>query len=216
MISRTQYCPVCRGSGHIELQEICGTCHGKGYLQDTSGFFSASSCEALRSSTLLPEFLQSAMAVDGARYGNIQLFDSTHRTLKIAMQQGFKEDFLNYFAVVRAGSHACGKAIHTGARVVVPDVVSDPIFKNTEGGAMLLKSGVLAVQSTPLISSAGQFLGVMSTHYDQPRTLRQQELQALDKVTSQYVAMLEATLRDTMMKEQAKRYRGNQDRSRLD
>lgn len=213
---RTQYCPVCRGSGHIELEKICGTCYGKGYLRDTSGFFSASLCEALRSSTLLPEFLKSAMEVDGASYGNVQLFNATHRTLKIAAQQGFKEDFLNYFAVVRAGSFSCGAAIHSGGRVVVSDVVSDPIFKNTEGGAMLLKSGVLAVQSTPLISSAGQFLGVMSTHYDRQRTLLQQELRALDMVTRQYVEMIEASLRDAAMKEQANRYRGDEDRSKLD
>jgi GAF domain-containing protein len=216
MILKAQYCPVCRGRGHVELRKICSACYGKGYLQETNGFFSASHYEALRSSTLLPEFLRSAMEVDGACYGNIQLFNSTKRTLTIAAHQGFKEEFLRYFAVVRPGSCACGAAIQRGARVMVGDVVSDPIFKDTEAGAMLLQSGVQAVQSTPLISSAGQFLGVMSTHYDRPRNLRQEELRELDTVSLRYVAMMEASLREAARKEQAKRYGGEQDVSKLD
>lgn len=201
MMSKTQYCPVCRGRGHIEQKKICNTCYGHGFLHDSGGFFPASSFEKLCSAGLLPEFLRSAMEVGGACAGNIQLFDATQRTLKIAAQKGFKEDFLRYFAVVRSGNSACGAALNTGTRVVVADVGSHPIFKQKESAAVMLRAGALAVQSTPLISSAGQFLGVMSTHYHQPRNLRRQELQTLDKVTERYVAMMEASLRDVATRE---------------
>ena len=207
-MSKTQYCPICRGRGYIEQKKVCTTCHGHGFLQSAGAFFSATRVEQLTSTGLLPEFLQSAMEVDGAGRGNIQLFDSTQRTLKIAAQKGFKEEFLRYFAVVRPGSYVCGAAMNVGARVIVPDVSSHPIFKDRESGEVMLRAGALAVQSTPLISSVGQFLGVMSTHYDRPRTVRRQELQQLDKVAQRYVAMMEASLRELATNEQPKRSNG--------
>src|SRR5262249_20983954 len=129
MSSARQYCPVCRGRGHVENRKLCSACYGHGFLQGPGGFFSAEACAALGSDPILREFLKSGIETSGASAGNIQLFDSTQRTLHIATQQGFKEEFLRYFAVVRKNDSACGAAMNTASRVVVADVSSDPIFR---------------------------------------------------------------------------------------
>jgi GAF domain-containing protein len=171
-------------------------------LHASGGFFSADSCAALGSAPVLLEFLKSAMEVSGARAGNIQLFDSTYRTLHIAAQQGFKEDFLEYFAVVRKSDSACGAAMNTGSRVAVADVSSHPIFRGKPSCEVMLRAGAFAVQSTPLLSSAGQFLGVMSTHYHQPGNLCRRELQELDKIVQHYLTRMEEGLREATLQEE--------------
>ncbi|HKD80716.1 MAG TPA: GAF domain-containing protein [Candidatus Angelobacter sp.] len=175
-----------------------------GFLHEIGGFFPSTSFEKLSSTTLLPEFLKSAMEVSRACFGNIQLFDPGRRALRIATHHGFKEEFLRYFAEVRTSNSSCGAAMNRGARVIVPDVCTHPIFKDKEPGEMLLRAGVLATQSTPLVSSAGQFLGMMNTHYSQPRDFCEPELQELDLVTRRYVAMMEATLREAAVQERTK------------
>src|SRR5262245_7452245 len=181
MTSARQYCPVCRGRGHADNRKVCSACYGLGFLQGPGGFFSVEACTALQSDPVLTKFLLSAMEASRACAGNIQLFDASHRTLHIATQVGFKEEFLQFFAVVRHNDCACGAAMNMGARVVVADVRNDPIFKGKPSCEIMLRAGALAVQSTPLLSSAGQFLGVMSTHYDQPGNLGRRDLQELDK-----------------------------------
>ena len=202
MTSARQYCPVCRGRGHVENRKVCSACYGNGFLQGPGGFFSAEACAALGSDPVLPEFLQSAMEASSATAGNIQLFDSTRRTLYIATQRGFGDEFLQFFARVRHNDSACGAAMNKGSRVVVPDVRNDPIFKGKPSGEIVLNAGVLAVQSTPLLSSEGQFLGVMSTHYDQPGNLSQRDLQELDRVMQHYVSRIEESLRESARKEE--------------
>src|SRR5262249_51524088 len=141
MSSARQYCPVCRGRGHVENRKVCSACYGHGFLQGPGGFFSAESCAALRSDPVLPEFLLSAMEASSAYAGNIQLFDSARRTLYIATQRGFREEFLQFFAVVRHNDSACGAAMNTGSRVVVPDVKNDPIFKDKPSCEIMLNAG---------------------------------------------------------------------------
>src|SRR5262249_47616101 len=119
----------------------------------------------------------------GADMGNIQLFDSSHEHLVIKAHRGFKQPFLKFFAVVKDQAASCGQAMETGTRVIVPDIETSAIFSGTSSLQMLLDAGVRAVQSTPLISSAGHLLGVMSTHYRRsgqpsPRQLRQLDLLA--------------------------------------
>jgi GAF domain-containing protein len=64
---------------------------------------------------------------------------------------------------------ACGTAMQNGERVIVEDVANDPIFKGTPACEVMLKAGVLAVQSTPLRGRSGQPLGMFSIHYRSSR-----------------------------------------------
>jgi hypothetical protein len=72
---------------------------------------------------VLYEVLDATIELQGADFGNIQLYDKETRTLEIVAQRGFQQDFLDYFARVDAyeGS-ACGLALKQRSRVIIEDV----------------------------------------------------------------------------------------------
>jgi two-component sensor histidine kinase len=56
---------------------------------------------------------------------------------------------------------------------------------------VLLDAGVRSVQSTPLINSKGDVLGMISTHFKMPHRLRERELRLLDVLAGQAATYLE-------------------------
>jgi hypothetical protein len=135
---------------------------------------------ARKGRSMLNWAVDSALRVTNATKGNLQVFDSSSRDLHIVAQRGFGQPFLDFFASVHTGQAACGKAFETCARVMVEDVAESPIFHATPSLEVLLDARVRAVQSTPLVSSSGAILGMLSTHWTFPRRLRSGELARLD------------------------------------
>jgi GAF domain-containing protein len=84
--------------------------------------------------------------------------------LTIVVKRGFDSDFLKRFRIITAeqGS-ACGRAVRYRRPIVIEDVRLDPEFKPYV--EIAISTGFCAVQSTPMISSSGAFLGVVSTHF---------------------------------------------------
>jgi GAF domain-containing protein len=110
--------------------------------------------------------------------GNLQLVDPQAGGLAIVTQRGFGVDFLTYFRTVgRQDVSACGRAMCERTPVLIPDVTTDPRFAVHRAIAEVAR--FRAVQSTPLMSQGGTLLGVLSTHFRQPRRLTQEELQRL-------------------------------------
>lgn len=129
----------------------------------------------------LLEILDAAIRITQADMGNIQLRGARTGLLEIGVQRGFTTEFLEFFASV--GAHegsACGAALGAGQRVVVADVAQEPLFAGTEAREVLLRAGVRAVQSTPLRSLSGEMVGMLSTHYRQPRQPDERDLNLLD------------------------------------
>jgi len=117
-------------------------------------------------SALISEVLESVIDATDANFGTVQLFDSKNRVLRIVAQHGFEREFLQFFETVSCDVHcACGRAMKERSRVAVADVASDPLFSRDARG-VLLRANVRSVQSTPLIDSLGNFVGVVSTHYN--------------------------------------------------
>jgi CheY-like chemotaxis protein len=129
----------------------------------------------------LDEILEAALAITGADKGNIQLFDAGSSCLKIASQQGFEKPFLTFFAEVRIDEAAVsGSALRSAERVIVEDVTQTDIFDGKPSLDVVLKAGVRAIQVTPLISSTGQTLGMLSTHFIKPHRPDERELRFVD------------------------------------
>ena len=125
--------------------------------------------------------LDAAVAGTGADMGNLQI--SRPDGLVIVAQRGFEAPFLTFFACVN-NEGTCGAARRVAGRVVVSDVQSDPIFVGTDSAEIMEQARARAVQSTPLIGASGEILGVLSTHYTQPRRPTQQELEVLDHIAT--------------------------------
>jgi two-component sensor histidine kinase len=119
--------------------------------------------------TCYDQITKTAIAISGADKGNLQLFDETSRSLRIVAQQGFQEEFLKFFESVDDHAAAsCGTAMVSSEQVVVDDVLTSKIFVGQPAQKVLLDAEVRAVMSTPLRSSKGNLLGIISTHYSRP------------------------------------------------
>ena len=108
--------------------------------------------------------LERALELSNSTLGNIQLIDWTRGHLTIAAQCGFREEFLKFFEYVTFfDGSACSRAIRRRTQVLVDDVTADAEYASCRDIA--LRSGYRAVQSTPLISRSGAFVGMLSTHF---------------------------------------------------
>jgi len=138
---------------------------------------------------MLEEVLDATIGLLHADFGNIQLYRSESGVLEIVAHRGFRQDFLDYFARVHGGSAACGEAMNRRQRVIVEDVLTDPIFApHIEIAA---SAGFRAVQSTPLLSRAGDFLGMISTHFRKPHRPSEKNLRLVDLYARQAAELIE-------------------------
>jgi PAS domain S-box-containing protein len=127
---------------------------------------------------LLEEVLDATMALQDADLGNIQLYNPETRALKIVVQRGFQQEFLEHFRTVRGTATACGRAMELRERVIIEDVETDSEFAPHRHTAA--SAGFRAVQSTPLFSRRGEFLGVLSTHFRRPHRPSVRDLRFTD------------------------------------
>ncbi len=106
--------------------------------------------------------------------------------LELDEQRGFQAEFLNFFARVKLqDGTACARALHSRDAIIAEDVMVDPHFARCRG--ILERAGVRAVQSTPLISSSGALVGILSTHFATPSRPTDQQMLAI-RNASQLVA----------------------------
>jgi PAS domain S-box-containing protein len=155
----------------------------------------------------LDEIVAAAVALTGADKGNIQLLDDSG-ALRIAAQVGFDEPFLSFFAVVRGETaSACGAAMRCAERMIVEDVTQSEVFAGQPSLQALLEAGVRAVQSTPLTSSAGNVLGMISTHYCRPHRPGERELRLMDLLALQAADYLQRKRIEDDLHRNEERYR---------
>ena len=139
---------------------------------------------------LLSGLLDAALSRSHADIGNTQLVDPDRHGLYIAAQRGFEREFLDFFEWVSDDGSACATAAHHGTKVMVPDVARSPLYTDESRDAMLgARSN--AVQSIPLVSSAGHLLGVFSCHYLRPGRPSDDDAPLLDALTRAAVRALE-------------------------
>ena len=124
--------------------------------------------------------LDAAFSATGAHMGNIQLREP--QGLYIVAQRGFERPFLDFFACVNDTRSACGAALVGGVRTVVPDVASDPLFAGTASREAMLVAEARAVQSTPLVDTGGQVVGILSTHYKTLHDITAREKDVLNHI----------------------------------
>lgn len=117
--------------------------------------------------TLLCGVVDAALEHSSADMSNMQLVAPAKSGLFIAAHHGFDNRFLDFFAWVADSGTACAAAASRRAKVIVPDVAHSPLFTGESRQAML-DARAQAVQSIPLVSSAGYLLGILSCHYREP------------------------------------------------
>jgi signal transduction histidine kinase/CheY-like chemotaxis protein len=152
----------------------------------------------------LGHLVEAAVALTGADKGNIQLLDEKTGSLKLAAHCGFSERFLHYFGEIRRQASICGVTLRSGQRTFVEDVSESPLFIGTQSLEVLQEEGVRAIQSTPLRSSTGRVLGMISTHCRRPRHFSETELRRMDILARQGADFVERKKREEAMCEMAR------------
>ena len=136
--------------------------------------------------------LDAALRLTGSELGNVQLLDS-QGALRIAAQHGFARPFLEFFAEVKGAESACGVALILGRQYSVADVEMHPVFRGTAAGEVMLAAGARAVESSPIMSTTGVPLGMLSVHHRQPGTPDECVLALLARIARRAGALLQAT-----------------------
>jgi PAS domain S-box-containing protein len=135
--------------------------------------------------------LDTAIFLTKADKGSIQLLDPSLGGLRLVAQRGFESRFLDLFAVVTKQATSCRAAMDSRERVIVEDMLESRIFAGTPELQILLEAGARAVQSTPLLSSSGKLLGMVSTYYATPHRQPERELRLMDLLARQAADYLE-------------------------
>ena len=148
---------------------------------------------------MLEDVLDAIIGLLNADLGNVQLYSKETGALEIVAQRGFQREFLKHFRNVRRDDSAsCGRALRQQTRVIIEDVQIDPGFAPHRHVAAA--AGYRAVQSTPLCSRNGEFLGIVSTHFRQPHRPSEHELRLTDLYARQAAEMIERKRAETALK----------------
>ncbi len=155
--------------------------------------------------SLLHEVLDAMMELQGADFGNVQLYDEATGTLRIAAHRGLSDEFLDYFKVVNANdTSACGLALRSGAQIVIEDVDASPDFEPHRDIAA--RSGFRGVQSIPLISrDLGKPIGMLSTHFRERYKPALREIRLTDLHARQAADMIASCLAEQKLRESESR-----------
>jgi PAS domain S-box-containing protein len=136
------------------------------------------------SGSLLEGILDAAIAITGADMGNVRLLDPVKRTLNVVLHRNMPPTLL-----------APSRALDLTADAVMrPRLVVEDMPNETRAGEfarIAAAAGVQGAQSTPLISRAGQIVGILSTASHAPHHFQDRELRVLDMLARQAADWIE-------------------------
>jgi PAS domain S-box-containing protein len=154
---------------------------------------------------MLEEILDAAIELTQADKGNIQLKDEQSGHLINVAYRGFKKAYLNNFKNDANFKGSCEIAYKNRERKIVVDVAQSPIYIGTPKMQLVMDAGIKSLQSTPLISSSGNVVGVLSTFYLTLHQFEERELRMLDLLARQAADAIERTRAEETIHQSEKR-----------
>ena len=127
------------------------------------------------------EVVDAAVEIVRSDAASVQAFDQDRDGLRLVGSRGFDPASADFWdLVVPESASTCGLALAGGDRVVVSDVEAAAALAESEDLEEYRRSGLRAVQSTPLVEEDGRVLGMLSTHWREPHEVHDEELLAID------------------------------------
>jgi PAS domain S-box-containing protein len=158
--------------------------------------------------SLYERVLDAAIDLMAADMGSMQVFHPKRGELRLLAQKGFDPQSAAYWEWVTVGSTtACGIALSAGCRVIQPDVEACDAGVVRTDLEEYRRSGIRAVQSTPLLSRSGQLLGMISTHWRRPHRPTERELQPIDVLARQAADLIERNEVEKALRESREQFR---------
>jgi PAS domain S-box-containing protein len=136
---------------------------------------------------LYQKIVDAAVAIMHSDCASMQILDEGEDALRMLAWTGFDPEFAKIFALNGPDT----KTSRSAARVIVPDVETCDFIVGTPALADHHKTGIRAVQSTPLFSRGGRLLGVLSTHWRTPHAPAESDLRQFDILARQAADLME-------------------------
>jgi PAS domain S-box-containing protein len=159
---------------------------------------------------LYDKLIDAAVAIMRADFGSMQQYYphlGARGELKLLGHRGFSPEAAQHWAWVRADSTTtCGIALNRRERVIA-DLRGTGFMAGTEDQAELLRAGILAAQSTPLISRSGELVGMITTHWNRCHTPAERELSQLDILARLAADLIERKTQDEEARRREERLR---------
>lgn len=145
--------------------------------------------------SLYAQILNCATVIMRADFASMQRLypqRSGSRALRLISHRGFSPEAVRAWEWVDGDAiSSCGAALRAGTRAVVTDIESCDFLAGTEGLETYRNAGIRAMQSTPLISRAGETLGMISTHWSTPHQPSDGDLRLFDILARQTADLIE-------------------------
>ncbi|HEV8198777.1 MAG TPA: ATP-binding protein, partial [Candidatus Polarisedimenticolia bacterium] len=126
--------------------------------------------------------------------------------LRLLASRGFSPQAERTWRRVRCDcATSCGRALKTGRRVLVPDIERCPSLAGSQALETYRETGIRAVQTTPLISRAGNTVGMISTHWNRPYVPPERDLRNLDILARQAADLIERKRNEEALREADRR-----------
>jgi PAS domain S-box-containing protein len=141
--------------------------------------------------TLYNALIDSAIEIMHSDFASIQILVPETNDLLLLAWKGFHPASAEYWKLINKDSGStCGKAFHDQTRIIVPNV-EHWTGVGKEDLEEFRRSGIVAVQSTPLMSRSGKVLGMLSTHWKRVYEPSERELGLLDVLARQAADLIE-------------------------
>ena len=157
---------------------------------------------------LYAQILGAAMELMASDCASVQMLAPGHASLRLLAWRNFHPDSAAFWEWVEIGAGStCSKALRDNERVVVADIEACEFMAGTADQQEYRRSGIRAVQSTPLRSRSGRPLGMLSTHWRTPHSPTEEDFRFLDVLARQAADLIERSLAEKAVRESDERFR---------
>ena len=158
--------------------------------------------------SLYAQILGAAIELMASDAASLQMLAADHTSLQLLASKNFHPDSAAFWQRVEVGAGStCSKALSDNDRVVVADVEACDFMAGSQDQQEYRRSGIRAVQSTPLRSRSGRPLGMLSTHWRTPHTATEEDFTFFDVLARQAADLIERTLAEEALRESEERFR---------
>src|SRR6185503_255157 len=152
--------------------------------------------------SLFGQILDAAMELMSSNASSLQMLAPDGESLTLIGSKNFHPASTAFWQRVSAGAGStCGVALRDNVRVMVTDVDACAFMAGTQDLEEYRRTGIRAVQSTPLRSRVGRPLGIISTHWHAPHTPTEDDFRLFDVLARQAADLIERTRAEESLRE---------------